>query len=73
MSTKFCPECGIGISGAEARLGYCQNCKAHWEAGLREPQPPVDGHTCPECLKDVEPEELQMFGGLCEDCATFLE
>lgn len=24
---------------------------------------------CPECLQDVDQEELDMFGGLCEECA----
>ena len=23
---------------------------------------------CPECLKEVTQEELDMFGGVCEDC-----
>ena len=27
---------------------------------------------CPECLKVVEQEELDMFGGLCEECAESL-
>ena len=25
---------------------------------------------CPECLQIVEQDELDTFGGLCEDCAT---
>lgn len=24
---------------------------------------------CPECLKNVHQEELDMFGGLCEECS----
>lgn len=24
---------------------------------------------CPECLNEVDQEELDMFGGLCEECA----
>jgi hypothetical protein len=27
-----------------------------------------DLHQCPECLSYVSKEELDMFGGLCEDC-----
>lgn len=25
--------------------------------------------TCPECLQEVEQEELDMFGGICETCS----
>ncbi len=25
---------------------------------------------CPECIKKIEQEELDMFGGLCENCTT---
>jgi len=25
---------------------------------------------CPECMEKVEQEELDMFGGLCENCTT---
>lgn len=27
----FCPECGIGLTNSEKRLGFCFYCKAHWE------------------------------------------
>lgn len=27
----WCPECGIGLNNQEIRMGFCQNCKAHWE------------------------------------------
>jgi len=25
---------------------------------------------CPECLRKATPEELNLFGGLCEECST---
>ncbi len=29
--TDFCPECSIGLNNNEKSLGFCQNCKAHWD------------------------------------------
>ena len=26
---------------------------------------------CPECLKPVDQQELDMLGGLCEECSAF--
>jgi hypothetical protein len=26
---------------------------------------------CPECLNATSPEELKVFGGLCEECTSF--
>ena len=26
---------------------------------------------CPECLREVEQCELDMFGGLCEECSAY--
>lgn len=31
MEMEFCPECGIALNNSEMRLGFCQNCKVHWE------------------------------------------
>lgn len=31
----------------------------------KEPEPT----TCPECLQPTHQEELNMFGGLCEECS----
>lgn len=30
----------------------------------------INSFECPECMEKVEQEELDMFGGLCENCAT---
>lgn len=30
-----------------------------------------DIHHCPECLEEKDEEELDMFGGLCEECSSY--
>ena len=59
----YCPDCGIGLNTKEIELGHCQNCKGSWNTDY-EPE-----HFCPECFEDKPDEELEMFGGYCEDCS----
>lgn len=32
-----------------------------------------DKDSCPECMQEVSQEELDMFGGLCEECSGAFE
>ena len=53
---------------------YCDEFGWSWnEEGAEEAYETAlekfyDENRCPECLEIVGPEELKMFGGICEQC-----
>lgn len=63
MNKIKCETCGEQFKtqvDLEAHLFNNKHCNAN----------PV---ACPECLTRVTQNELDTFGGLCEDCATILD
>lgn len=60
-------KCGFAISNYP---GCWEDCKHFNIKQLEKPLTTDEKTVCPECLKKCTNEELNVFGGLCEECST---
>ena len=61
---RSCPKCGKDMEVNMQGDSMGHECKAE-NLPMQHVSNSVE---CPECMEKVEQEELDMFGGLCENC-----